>query len=256
MLQRACSFSQEQLLANHRETLTESTEVQLNRLLTRRQTREPLAYILGEKEFYGRTFRVDRSVLIPRPETEILIDRCIEFAKYNDLQNPNIIDIGTGSGIIAATIAKEIDGTRITATDISADALEIAQTNADDHSANVRFVLEDVAHSRQQRRYDIVVSNPPYIKSKALETLQPEVRDWEPRQALDGGADGMNVLRPLIRSLPNLLRNDAPSAAFIEMDPPVAESCIRTAHASLPDADVQVHRDYGGLERVLVVLRI
>ena len=86
--------------------------------------------------------------------------------------------------------------------------------------------------------------------------LEPEVRDWEPRQALDGGPDGMDVLRPLIRSLPTLLRDDAPSAAFIEIDPPVVNTCLETARATLTDADIQIHRDYAGLERVLVVLRV
>ena len=103
--------------------------------------------------------------------------------------------------------------------------------------------------------FDIIVSNPPYIQTHTLGDLQPEVRDWEPRQALDGGPDGMNILRPLIRSLPELLRKKSPTAAFIEIDPPVVASCLAVARQSLPDAKIQIHRDFAGLERFLVILR-
>ena len=255
MLQHACGLTQEQLLSGHADQLPEPAAQQLNHLLTRRATREPLAYILGERDFYGRTFRVDQRVLIPRPETELLIDLCTQFVEHNHIIQPNICDIGTGSGIIAITLAKQLPNANITATDISTDALELAKINASHHEANVHFTVEDATEQRTPGNFDIIVSNPPYIQTPTLDDLQPEVRDWEPRQALDGGPDGMNVLRPLIQSLPKLLHNNGPTAAFIEIDPPVVKSCLETARETLPEAEIQIHRDYAGLERFLVVLR-
>ena len=256
MLRWACDLSQEQLLTNHAEQLPEGASRLLERVLSRRASREPLAYILSEKEFYGRIFQVDRRVLIPRPETELLIELCTQFAEQHHLRQPTICDIGTGSGIIAITLAHEIPNAKITATDISEDALELASSNAKSHDVSINFTIDDVTQPQNRTQFDIIVSNPPYIKSSALETLQPEVRDWEPRQALDGGPNGMDVLRSLIESLPNLLRRNGPTAAFIEIDPPVAQSCLETARATVPDAEIQIHLDFAGFERVLVVLRV
>ena len=259
LVQRAAGVDAAQMLAWHSDQLVGTARERLEFDLSRRETREPLAYILGEKEFYGREFKVDRRVLIPRPETELLIDLCTQFVQHNHLVRPRICDIGTGSGIIAVTLAHEIQESRLTAVDVSRDALEIAKSNAQRHGLNadrVKFVLDDATQNRASGDYHIVVSNPPYIRSDALLNLEPEVRDWEPRQALDGGHDGMDVLRPLIRSLPNLLRDDVPAAAFIEIDPPVVDQCLETAHKTMTDGEIQVHRDYAGLERVLVVLLV
>ena len=255
ILRHTCGLTQEKLLAGHADQLPETAIQELDRLLHRRTTREPLAYILGERDFYGRTFRVDQRVLIPRPETETLIDLCTDFVEHNNVAQPNICDIGTGSGIIAITLAKQLPNANITATDNSVEALELAKTNATHHRADIHFLVEDATRTVTRGNFDIIVSNPPYIQTHTLGDLQPEVRDWEPRQALDGGPDGMNILRPLIRSLPELLRKKSPTAAFIEIDPPVVASCLAVARQSLPDAKIQIHRDFAGLERFLVILR-
>ena len=259
LLRHATGFDAARLLAESASQLESAAHDRLVAALARRTNREPLAYIIGQKEFYGRPFDVDRRVLIPRPETEMLIDLCSQFVQHNHLLRPTVCDIGTGSGIIAVTIAKEIQGARVTAVDISPDAIEVAKANANHHRLSpewIRFVIDDATETPSYSDFHVVVSNPPYVRSDALPGLEPEVRDWEPRQALDGGSDGMDVLRPLIRSLPTLLRDDAPSAAFIEIDPPVVNTCLETARATLTDADIQIHRDYAGLERVLVVLRV
>ena len=256
ILQRACNLTPETLLANHSTRLSPDQYSEIERIVNRRLTREPLSYILGERDFYGRTFQIDRSVLIPRPETELLIDLCVDFVTQNGLTKPRICDIGTGSGIIAVTLTKELPLAHITATDISDDALEIAQTNAAKHNAPIEFVLEDATQKQPREPFDIIVSNPPYLRSDVLTTLEPEVRDWEPRIALDGGTDGMDILRPLIHSLPNLLHDEPPTAAFIEIDPPVAALCLQAARATFPNAEIQIHRDYAGLERVLAVFRV
>ena len=256
ILQRVCNVTPETLLANHSTRLSPDQYSKIQKIVNRRLTREPLSYILGERDFYGRTFQIDRRVLIPRPETELLIDLCVDFVTQNGLNNPRICDIGTGSGIIAITLANTLPNARITATDISSDALEIAQTNATKHNANIEFVLEDATRSLPRESFDIIVSNPPYIRSDVLTTLEPEVRDWEPRIALDGGTDGMDILRPMIHALPKLLRDEPPTAAFIEIDPPVATLCLQAARASFPNAEIQIHRDYAGLERVLAIFSV
>lgn len=227
----------------------------LKHILKRRETREPLAYVLGEKEFYGLKFQVDRRVLIPRPETELLVDLCIDFCREYQPDSPNICDIGTGSGIIPISIAKQITNARVTAIDISEGALELAKQNADKLGVEIDFAIQDATLDQSNGEFDIVVSNPPYIRSEALADLEPEVRDWEPRLALDGGFDGMKVLEPLIRSLPVLMRPNAPSAAFIEIDPPVANRCFDLANEVVLNCNVDVRLDFAGLERVLVVVR-
>lgn len=255
MLRRATGLSQEQLLASHGDEISQSATDTLKRMLKRRETRKPLAYILGQKEFYGLSFQVDRRVLIPRPETEMLVDLCIDFCREYESNSPNICDFGTGSGIIAISIAKQLTNARVTAIDISDAALELAKQNADKHGVGIDFAVGDATLKQSNAEFDIVVSNPPYIPSAALSDLEPEIRDWEPRQALDGGTDGMQVLRPLIRSLPDLMRQDSPAAAFIEIDPPVANLCFDLASMVFARGNVEVRRDFAGLERVLVVVR-
>ena len=255
MLQRATGFSQAQLLASHSDGVSASATEILKHILKRRETREPLAYILGEQEFYGLKFQVDRRVLIPRPETEMLVDLCIDFCREYQTDSPNICDIGTGSGIIAISIAKRLADARVIALDISEDALDLAKRNASRNGVEIEFAVRDATRSQLTGRFDIVVSNPPYIRSAALSTLEPEIRDWEPRQALDGGPDGMQVVRPLIRSLPDLMCQDSPAAAFIEIDPPIANQCFDLANKVVTSGHIEVRRDFAGLERVLVVVR-
>ncbi len=259
IVQHATGLSTEQLISRYSEPLDDGISQLLEPLVARRKAREPLAYIIGETEFYGRTFRTDRRALIPRPETELLVDLCLQFAQHHHLDNAKICDIGTGSGAIAVTLALELPNARITATDVSDDSLALAKINAkryDVASDTLRFALDDIQQSRLNEQFNIVVSNPPYICSDALNTLQREVRDWEPRSALDGGADGMDILHPLLRRLPALLHSDTPSAAFIEMDPPVVEACLSTARDALPKAHIEVHNDFAGLERVLCIISI
>ena len=255
MLQRATGFSQEKLLASRANDVSARASETLTHMLKRRKTREPLAYILGEKEFYGLKFQVDRRVLIPRPETEMLVDLCIDFCREYRPNSPNVCDIGTGSGIIAISIARQLPDARVTAIDISEDALDLAKLNAVKHGVEIDFAVEDATQPRRLTEFDIVVSNPPYIRSQALRSLEPEVRDWEPRLALNGGPDGMKVLEPLIRSLPDLMRPDAPSAALIEIDPPVANRSFDLASEIVTGGYVDLRRDFAGLERVLIVVR-
>jgi release factor glutamine methyltransferase len=155
-------------------------------LVARRARREPLAYVLGEWGFRRLTLRLDRRVLIPRPETEIVVERCLELLA--DHEDPKVLDVGVGSGAIALAIADEHPGARVTGFDSSPGALEVAQANlaATGLDGRVRLVEHDLRGSFGPARYDLVVSNPPYVEAGEIEGLEPEVRDWEPRDALVG----------------------------------------------------------------------
>ena len=161
----------------------ERTEVERGReLLTRRGKREPTAYVTGRREFYGRTFRVGPGVLVPRPETELLIDRARELAGAR--RELACYDLGTGSGCLAVTLALELAGSRVTASDVSTRALEYARANASELGATVEFLAGDGLAPVAGRRFDLVVSNPPYVDPAVRATLAPEVAAHEPAEAL------------------------------------------------------------------------
>ncbi len=153
-------------------------------LVQRRTMREPLAYVLGEWGFRRLTLRCDERALVPRPETEIVVERCIQLLR--DGQAPRVLDVGTGTGAIALAIADEVPSARVVAIDSSEEALSLARENAALTGLQVEMFLRDVSEglSLGQGAFDLVVSNPPYVRADELETLEPEVRDWEPREAL------------------------------------------------------------------------
>jgi release factor glutamine methyltransferase len=165
-------------------------------LIERRYQGEPIQYIIGETEFYGRPFRVTPDVLIPRPETEHLVEKVIELAVL--FQSPRIVDIGTGSGAIAITLARHVPNAAITAIDVSVPALAIAQENATRSEVAIRFLKGDLLIPVAQEQFDIVVSNPPYVPSTDRRVLSVEVREHEPSLALFAGPDGLDTYRRLI----------------------------------------------------------
>ena len=174
---------------------------ELERLAARRAAREPLAYVLGEWGFRRLTLTVDRRVLVPRPETEIVVERCL--ARLASLAEPRVLDVGTGSGAIALAIADEHPGARVVALDASEDALAVARANAERTGLAVELVRADLFDGLPAGPWDLVVSNPPYVGGDEIELLAPEVRDWEPRASLVGeGATetvavaALAVLRP------------------------------------------------------------
>jgi release factor glutamine methyltransferase len=179
----------------------------------RRLQGEPVQYITGVQEFWSLEFAVDQRVLIPRPETELVVETALRLLFPVPGPLPlapcRILDVGTGSGCLAIALATELPATEIWATDISSDALAVAATNAHRHNVHqrVRFLQGDLFAPVADQGYifDLIVSNPPYIARHDLLTLQPEVRDWEPRYALDGGEDGLNFYRHLLAEAPRYL---------------------------------------------------
>jgi release factor glutamine methyltransferase len=170
-------------------------------LLERRERREPLAYVLGEWGFRRLTLRVDSRVLVPRPETEVVVERCLLHLR--ELTEPRVLDVGTGSGAIALAIADEHPGARVTAIDSSPDALDVARENARAAGLEIELVEYDLADGLALGEFDLVVSNPPYVDPAEILELEPEVRHWEPRTALIGrgiaeqvAAAARSALRP------------------------------------------------------------
>ncbi|HUB52834.1 MAG TPA: peptide chain release factor N(5)-glutamine methyltransferase [Terracidiphilus sp.] len=174
-------------------------------MLERRYKGEPIQYILGETEFYRLPFRVTPDVLIPRPETEHVLEKVLELAQA--FEAPRIVDVGTGSGAIAVALAHELTAAIVTATDASAGALAVARENAQRNgvAARVRFIEGDLLEPVAGEQFDIVVSNPPYVAEQDRETLAVEVRDYEPAQALFAGEDGLEIYRRLVPQAFNAL---------------------------------------------------
>ncbi|MCX7824217.1 MAG: peptide chain release factor N(5)-glutamine methyltransferase [Verrucomicrobiae bacterium] len=174
----------------------------LREMVRRRAGGEPLQYVLGVASFYGLEFAVDKRVLIPRPETELLVDYIVKNAGTAPAgrSGPRIVDLGTGSGAIAIALAKNLPDARVLAVEASADALEVARANAKKHGARIEVFQGDLfGPLPSDVRFDVIVSNPPYIPSAEIASLPREIRDHEPRAALDGGADGLAVITRMAR---------------------------------------------------------
>lgn len=221
--------------------------------VARRRRREPVAYIVGAREFYGRRFEVSPAVLVPRPETELLVERALSLLA-RDARGP-ALDLGTGSGCIAVTLALERPALEIDATDLSPDALAVAARNAAalGIADRVRLHRGDLfAALPRPQSYALVVSNPPYVADSERTLLAPEVRDHEPALALFAGADGLDVLRRLVREAPDWL---APGGTLlVEIGSGQGEAVSALARqAGL--VDVAVHRDLAGHDRVVEARR-
>jgi len=184
------------LLAHGDELVSNELLLSYRELLERRGRGEPIQYIIGEAEFYGLPFRVTPDVLIPRPETEHLVEKVIELAGC--FERPRIVDIGTGSGAIAVALAQKLTQALITAIDLSKSTLAVARENAERNRADLRFLEGDLLAPVAGEQFEIVVSNPPYVPAADRATLSVEVRDYEPAQALFAGDDGLDVYRRLI----------------------------------------------------------
>lgn len=226
--------------------------------LTRRAAREPLQYILGSQEFCGLEFEVGPEVLIPRPETELLVEHCLTGVR--SVQLPlTIVDIGTGSGCIAVALAKALPAASLYATDLSPSALEIARRNAVRHgvAARMGFVAGDLFEPLKglelERKVAAVVSNPPYIPERDLAGLQPEVGLYEPRLALAGGADGLEVYRRLLREAKEFLLPGG--KLLMEVGLGQAEPVARIALEQGGYGPASRIRDTAGIERVVCLRR-
>lgn len=216
---------------------------------------EPLQYVLGEAWFMGRPFQVDRRVLIPRPETEELVERALADERLAMDRAADVIDVGTGSGCIAITLACERPRARVTAVDLSGDALDVARRNARlllKGNAEVRFVESDLLEDVGPGSADLVISNPPYIATAVIQTLDRNVRDYEPHMALDGGADGLSLIAKLLDQAFSVLRPGG--KVLLEIGDEQA-GAAGTLAGKAGFTAVQTHRDLSGNMRMLEGLR-
>lgn len=217
-------------------------------ILRRRISGEPVQYILGETEFMGLRFRVDKRVLIPRPETEILVEKAQEMLDASG-KGARVLDLGTGSGCIAVSLAANIPFAEVWAVDVSADALQAARENAALNHVFIKFVAADLFASPELKneRFDLIVSNPPYIPDADLDFLAREL-SFEPGLALRGGIDGLDFYRRIIRDAAGYLK--ARGSLILEVGfrqaPAVKEMLGRNGFTG-----IEITRDYGGIERVV-----
>ena len=235
-------------------------------VLKRRAAHEPIAYILGKKEFWSREFIVTPDVLIPRPETELLIEHILNFFSSSSPSSPSsslplegggiqgegeILDIGTGSGILAVTLAKEIESIHVDAIDISPQALTIAKKNADkfEVSPKINFIEEDFASYTFSKTYDIIVSNPPYIPTEEIDTLMKDVAHFEPKLALNGGKDGLDFYRKIAQKAPTLLKPNG--FIFVEIGESQAKD-VTKIFGENELKNISVIKDYSGNDRVVI----
>ena len=238
------------LIAHAEDPVSEEMLLRFQESVERRAAGEPLQYITGVQDFFGREFRVTPDVLIPRPETELLVEAAIEVSG----SSPFVCDVGTGSGCIAVTLLCELGKARAVALDKSPAALEIAKLNSRDHSVADRaeFLVSDCLDALDPRDYqfDLVVSNPPYVSASMLPGLQREVRDHEPLIALSPGADGLKIIRRLIKETPAFLKPNGHLLMEIGFDQgeAVTELVKETAWQLL-----EIRPDLQGIPRIVVL---
>ena len=224
------------------EPVPEGIGDELDALLARRLRREPTPYLTGLREFHGLELAVGPGALIPRPETELLVE--IGLRELQCAPGATVLDLGTGCGAIAIAVAKNAPGARVVAADVSADALQVAALNVKRHGVRVALVRSDLA--KANRGADIILANLPYVPEGIIETLQPEVQHWEPRVALNGGEDGLDLVRALLRDCESRLR---PRLAAFEVGMGQARRVVETAEAL--GAEAGIEHDLVGWERAV-----
>ena len=246
-------MSRTQLYTQPEKDLTMAERDRLRDLVRRRLDREPAAYIVGCREFYGVDFLVDCRTLIPRPETELLVERAIEAARC--MRGPErritIADIGTGCGAVAISLALAMPWAEIYATDASASALQVAEMNCRRHAVDgqVRLLHGNLLEPLPQP-VDMVVANLPYVKDDELGDLAPEIRYYEPMLALAGGEDGLDVIRKLLEQMPGKISGQA--CFLLEVGEGQAHMTASLVRGYFPEASVGLITDLAGIERVVI----
>lgn len=237
------------LYTNPETKLTDKQQELFEKYTERRSTGEPIAYITNEKEFYGRTFYIDNSVLIPRPDTEILIDEVKNYSKSGDI----IADVGTGSGCIAITLAKELPNTTVLATDISPDALEVAQKNAKTLDAHVIFSEGNLLKPLTDQKLDIIVANLPYGWKEWKNNTSAETKglSFEPQIALFTEENGLKLYKELFEQISN--QEKKLRLIIGEFDPRQTDELKKIVKNYFPQSTLEIKKDLAGLDRLAII---
>lgn len=251
LLMYLLGYNRAQLYARLDEELSDETAQEYDRLVERRAQGEPIAYITNYREFMALDFYVDRRVLIPRPETELLVEYTVKKMlekNWTDEEHP-IVDVGTGSGVIAVYLALRFPKAKVFATDISSEALEVAERNAKHYEVENRItflqgnLLEPVPESPR-----LVVSNPPYT---VLAQVEPNVARYEPNVALDGGTKGLAIYRELLAQIKSRILR--PGLIALEIGSEQANDVSRLGRHFFPGAKIEIYKDYAGLDRIILI---
>ena len=250
LLSHARGCQRIQLYTSFDEPLSDAVRGQMRELVQRRAKSEPVAYLVGQREFFSLSFKVTRDVLIPRPDTETLVMEVLDGVKGSP--SAHVLDLCTGSGCVAVSVAKNAKAVRITATDISTAAIAIATDNANRHQVQdrIEFVESDLfAAIPSGRKFDVIAGNPPYIPSAEIDHLDAEVAKHEPRLALDGGADGLEIIRKIVEQAPKFA---APSALLLlEFTPEQADAITQLLEKHGGYHEISIRKDLGLRPRVL-----
>lgn len=250
LLEHVTQKSRASLLADLREPLTERQLRQFEDLSSELLTGKPIQHIIGQEWFYGRPFSVSKDVLIPRPETEELVQGAMQRASKLFGNKPiRVADIGTGSGAIAVTFQLECPNAQVTATDISEAALAVARQNAEQNDSQVKFVQGDLAQPLQNEKWDIVLSNPPYIGLDEASSMSPTVLDYEPHGALFADENGLVLYRKLAETLPSIMKK--PGLIGLEIGYLQGESVQRLFQNAFPKSKIEVVQDMNGKDRMI-----
>jgi release factor glutamine methyltransferase len=254
LLARVTGRAKEWLIAHNEEQLTPGQQAHFESLLARVVAHEPMFYVLGQREFFGLELDIDKRVLIPRPETEMLVE--LALAALSASSNViDVFDIGTGSGAVPIAIAVNAPTARVLASDVSTDALEVARHNARKHGVDARVTF---VHSDLLAGIDglpvVLTANLPYVTREEIDGLPPEIQDHEPRVALDGGPDGLDLVRALLAQIAARLPGSPLRAAYFEIGASQGPAALAAAHAALPGARCAMLKDLGKRDRVLAVV--
>jgi release factor glutamine methyltransferase len=247
LLAHVIHTSRERLHSHPDRLLTVAQRARLRRLTGRRAARVPVPYLVGEREFFGHMFRVTPAVLIPRPSSELLVELAIDWLKAH----PNagrVIDLGTGSGAVAISVGKAVPQVRIEARDVSGRALRVAAGNIAHYRLGRRITTVKADLLDGAKPADVILANLPYIPD-ALRRIRPKELDYEPAIALDGGKDGLDLIRTALAQAPTALQPGG--LVLFECDPAQTRRIVRLAQRHWPSADVSVHKDLAGLNRVV-----
>lgn len=249
------------LLANLDKEINDKQYEKFQNLLDRRLKNEPIAYIINNKEFYGLNFYVDKNVLIPRPETELIIESVINvvndrFQRTRRSNTLNILDIGTGSGCIAISLAKNIPRANITACDVSKKALKVARLNAKKNKVinNIKFHKSNLLDSiAQKNKFDFIIANLPYVSEKQYENLKDNVKKYEPKKALVANNYGMEFYIKLLKQIPNYIKKGG--CILLEIDPSFTEKITKEVMniLNIKRNRIKIKPDLFGLSRVLMI---
>jgi len=279
LLEHALSLDRVHFYQRLAEELTPQQAERFRALLDRRLAHESTAYILGHREFFELELEVTPAAIIPRPETETLVELVIAFARERFGEAAfTMADVGAGCGAIAVAVAHELPQAQVIAIDVSPEALALAERNARRHgvAGRIRFLEGDLLEPLRSpstrsppirigalrlrvsggvgasRRVDVIAANLPYVRTADWERLPPEIRDHEPRSGLDGGPDGLRLIERLLQDAPNYLKPGG--ALFVEIGDEQGQAASELARRSFPDAQIEVKPDLAGFDRVLVVV--